>query len=348
MCELTSSSGRVSVEPLPDAVVIRDPIFGDLRIGDRVVRDLLAAPAVARLKGVHQGGASYLVKERRDLSRYDHSVGVMLGLRALGTSLDEQVAGLLHDISHTAFSHVVDRALLNEGDDFHEHALDRWVRGTEIPGLLGRHGYDWSRMMDGDRWPLLEQAAPDLCMDRVDYTLRDLLHAGKITSSRVTTFVAALGVHNGRLTVRKMPEAVWFAEQYHREVADVFMDPVEAFANAALGEAVRVALEQRAITWQDLFLEDDELLARLRSTGLPPVTETLRRLRRGLMVADSSGADDGSLRITHKRRIVDPLVEVRPGVVQRSSELDARVAEWHRDIDERVGRQLWLKAISHQ
>src|SRR5439155_22028406 len=115
-----------------------------------------------------------------------------------------------------------------------------------------------------------------------------------------------------------------------------------------LGEAVRVALEQRAITWQDLFLEDEELLVRLRSTGLPSVTELLRLLHRGLKVTESSSAEDGSLRITHKRRVVDPLVEVRPGVIRRSSELDASVADWHRDIDERVGRRLWIKAISHQ
>jgi len=203
-------------------------------------------------------------------------------------------------------------------------------------------------MLDGDRWPLLEQTPPDLCMDRVDYTLRDLFHAGKITSSQVTTFIAAMGVHNSSLTMRRTPEALWFVEQYHRKVADVFMDPVKAFANAALGEAVRVALEQRAITWQDLFLEDEELLVRLRSTGLPSVTELLRLLHRGLKVTESSSAEDGSLRITHKRRVVDPLVEVRPGVIRRSSELDASVADWHRDIDERVGRRLWIKAISHQ
>jgi len=48
-------------------------------------------------------------------TRFDHSVGVMLLIRKLGAGsspasalLKEQVAALLHDVSHTAFSHVID------------------------------------------------------------------------------------------------------------------------------------------------------------------------------------------------------------------------------------------------
>jgi HD superfamily phosphohydrolase len=32
----------------------------------------------------------------------------MLLVRRLGASLEEQIAALLHDVSHTAFSHVID------------------------------------------------------------------------------------------------------------------------------------------------------------------------------------------------------------------------------------------------
>ena len=49
------------------------------------------------------------------ITRYEHSVGVMLLARRVGGGLREQVAALLHDVSHTAFSHVIDHV-------FHDQA----------------------------------------------------------------------------------------------------------------------------------------------------------------------------------------------------------------------------------
>lgn len=48
---------------------------------------------------------------------YDHSMGVFVILRARGAPLEEQIAGLLHDVSHTAFSHVGDWVYGKENQD---------------------------------------------------------------------------------------------------------------------------------------------------------------------------------------------------------------------------------------
>src|SRR5579872_5841205 len=88
--------------------VVHDDVYGTYNIHEPVLIDLLQSSAVTRLKGIHQGGSAYLVMKRRDNTRFEHSVGVMSLIRCLGGSLHEQIAGLLHDVSHTAFSHVVD------------------------------------------------------------------------------------------------------------------------------------------------------------------------------------------------------------------------------------------------
>ena len=38
----------------------------------------------------------------------------MLLIKKLGGSVEEQIAGLLHDVSHTAFSHVIDYVFDNK------------------------------------------------------------------------------------------------------------------------------------------------------------------------------------------------------------------------------------------
>lgn len=91
-------------------MLISDPLYGEFEING-LLEDLIVSKPVQRLKGIHQAGAGFLVNSRWTISRFEHSVGVMLLIRQFGGSLQEQVAGLLHDVSHTAFSHVVDVVL---------------------------------------------------------------------------------------------------------------------------------------------------------------------------------------------------------------------------------------------
>ncbi len=100
-------------------MIIYDDIYGEFEV-EKVLEELIFSDPVQRLKGIHQGGASYLVNQKWNETRLDHSIGVMLLIRKLGGSLEEQIAGLLHDVSHTAFSHVIDFVFENKEEDYHE------------------------------------------------------------------------------------------------------------------------------------------------------------------------------------------------------------------------------------
>lgn len=153
---------------------IKDSIYGTFEV-EEVLEELMLCEAVQRLKGVYQGGASYIVNPEWDVTRYDHSVGVMLLIRKLGGTLEEQIVGLLHDVSHTAFSHVVDAVFENAEEDYHEDIYENIIRDSTIPSILERHGYQSDELLfDIEQWTLLERSAPELCADRVDYTLRDM------------------------------------------------------------------------------------------------------------------------------------------------------------------------------
>lgn len=120
------------------------------------------------------------------MTRYEHSVGAMLLCRRLGATVEEQAAALLHDVAHTALSHVVDQVY--DGRVVHEDDKHVYIDTTDLRSTIQRHGYDPDRLLDEHNYTLLERDAPRLCADRVDYGLRDALAFGILTYV-VLTFI---------------------------------------------------------------------------------------------------------------------------------------------------------------
>ncbi|KAI9043575.1 uncharacterized protein KD926_003345 [Aspergillus affinis] len=155
-----------------DEFIIRDTIYGRHRITEPVLIELLDCPALARLREVCQHGITSLLGYGPQVTRYEHSVGAFLLVRKVGGSLEEQIAALLHDVSHTALSHVADWALSQPGESYHETHKQEYIATTTLPQILTKHGID-HRVFEEGLYPLVERPAPHLCADRLDYTLRD-------------------------------------------------------------------------------------------------------------------------------------------------------------------------------
>ena len=105
--------------------------YGPVEVEEPVILELIESPIFQRLKAIHQYGVSYYTTHREEYTRYEHSLGVFAILRAKNASLEEQIAGLLHDVSHTVFSHVGDWIFgKNEQDkdyqnSIHQHFLEK-------------------------------------------------------------------------------------------------------------------------------------------------------------------------------------------------------------------------------
>lgn len=89
-------------------MIVEDSVFGKFEVKEPVLIELLNSKAMQRLKMISQVGIPDKYYSYGCGSRYEHSLGVLFLLKKLDASLEEQVAGLLHDVSHTAFSHVAD------------------------------------------------------------------------------------------------------------------------------------------------------------------------------------------------------------------------------------------------
>jgi HD superfamily phosphohydrolase len=242
---------------------IHDPIYGTFQVAP-VIESLMLSRPFQRLKKVHQGGAIFLVDPAMTQNRFDHSLGVFALVQKFGGSIQEQIAALLHDVSHTAFSHVTDYVFANKAEDYHEAIFDKVIENSEIPAILEQYGFSTAILTDMDSYRILEMPLPHLCADRLDYTLRDLLHIGAISQAETQVFLNSLTLHAGTLAVNSQETADWITEQYRFLNEAYFGKKEHVYANLQLAEILKVALANGQIVPDDLLQDDFELLDQLR------------------------------------------------------------------------------------
>ncbi|AXR15673.1 HD domain-containing protein [Bacillus thuringiensis] len=323
-------------------MIISDVLYGKFEV-DAVLEELILSKPVQRLKGIHQAGASYLMNEKWNVTRFDHSVGVMLLIKKLGGSVEEQIAGLLHDVSHTAFSHVIDYVFDNENESYHEEIFSSVVKNSEIPAILARHGYNYEDiLLDDLKWTLLERSAPELCADRVDYTLRDMYTYGYISLEEVHSFLEDVIEVEGKMVLQNIEIAEWFTETYYKEVIDFFMEPMNVYGNDMLAKTLKVALHKRIIHADDFLLEDEELISKLQQCNDPEVEALLSKVHPNVKVKEDR--NDYDLHQKNKVRRIDPPL-LREGKIVQSSVVSEKIRQMSDIAYEKAVRGMYVKLI---
>ncbi|MEK4577271.1 MULTISPECIES: HD domain-containing protein [Bacillus] len=324
-------------------MIISDVIYGEFKV-DKVLEELILSKPVQRLKGVHQAGASYLMNEKWNVTRFDHSVGAMLLIKKLGGSVEEQIAGLLHDVSHTAFSHVIDYVFDNKNESYHEEIFSSVVKNSEIPAILSKHGYNYEDILLNDsKWTLLEKSAPELCADRVDYTLRDMYTYGYISLEEAQDFLNDLIEVNGKMILQNIEIAEWFTKTYYKEVIDFFMKPMNIYGNDMLAKTLKLALHKKVIHVDDFLLEDDKLIEKLQLCKDTEVRALLSKVHPNVKVEEDR--NDYDLYQKNKVRLIDPPL-LHEGEVVQSSIVSENIRQMSDIAYEKAVRGMYVKVIS--
>jgi HD superfamily phosphohydrolase len=321
-----------------------DKLHGQGMLDEPVLLDVLASPAMQRLHGVSQHGISGLIGITKPVSRFEHSLGVMLIVRRLGAGLEEQVAALVHDISHTAFSHVIDYVVEgHRSQSFHDEIKEDYVAATDLPERLAAHGLNWGRVIQEDRYPLLEQPAPALCADRLDYFLRDVHDLGLSALETCQAALDHLVVHAGRIVVDDVEVARWMGEQYLQADDRSWSDYFEVGIYELTARAIRRGLEIGAIRREDFWRTDEELWGMLHTADDPDLQALL-----ALVTTDTRFAWDLAVPdfwVATKIRTLDPDVLVN-GSARPLSTLDAGFAALRAAyLARKTGR--WPYRITH-
>ncbi len=306
-------------------MIYEDAVYGTVSIDEPVLLDLLQTAAMRRLEGVLQHGVSALVGITSPVTRYEHSVGVMLLVRRLGAPLPEQIAALLHDVSHTAFSHVIDYVFDgHDSQSYHDEHKEAYMIQTDVPAVLERHGYVWRQFLHEEAFPLLEQPSPRLCADRLDYFLRDAPGLGLATPGDIAAVLPHLVVGNGRIVTDELDAARWLGYTFIKADDASWANFREVGLYELTAQAIRRGLELGAIGMADVWGVDLPLWRKLHASQ----DDELQALLALIKPETTFAWDETSptFRVSTKLRAIDPDVLGAGGEIRPLSQLDPAFA----------------------
>ena len=282
-----------------------DPIYGEVVFQEPVVIDLMQTQAMQRLRGVLQHGITALIGITWPVTRFDHSLGVMLLVQRMGGLLEEQIAALLHDVSHTAFSHVIDYVVDDHNSQsYHEDWKEAHLLASDVPEVLARYGYDWRDFLHEEDYALLEQPSPRLCADRLDYFLRDSRDLGLSTLDQIRHVLDHLVVHDGRIGVADIEVARWLAYTFIAADQASWANFREVGLYEVTARAIKTALQIGAITEDDFWGTDAQLWRKLQAIDSAEVQQQLALISPATRFEWDEA--NPTFRVSTKLRTIDP------------------------------------------
>ena len=299
-------------------MTIQDNIYGKVEVKEPALLELLTTPSMLRLKRISQFGIPDKYYHFKNFDRYEHSVGVMLLLRKLGADLEEQVAGLLHDVSVLAFSHITDWVFGQgrEGkEDYHDSIHDTFIKNTEIPTILAKYNFDLERISNLDNFSLLEKSSPDLCADRVDYALREFKYW--FNPKIVNNCVSGLTNFKDEIVFNNTQSAYDFANGFLQLQMQHWGGFGAVMRYHLFSKALKTALDKGYISEPDFYKDEDFISGKIKNTENKEIDTVLTDLEAGNLekYKNNSGG-----KVFKKFRYVDPKV-IQDSKLIRLSEL---------------------------
>ncbi len=302
-------------------MIIDDAVYGTWNIHEPVLLELMQSSPMQRVKDISHIGVPDRFYRFPGFSRHEHCVGAMLITRKLGGTLESQVAALLHDVSHTAFSHVVDW-ILQQNHTLEEYQDDRHndvIMNSEIPSILRKYGFNPEKIAHPENFSIVDNPAPDICADRLDYSLREIrLWIDRSLPEKCANDLVYNSIKGGTYfrnpdVAEKYARAFLRCQMEHWGGADTIIR-WESFARI-----LQRAIEKEIISFDDLHGTESPIMDKLCECNDHAIRNTLSALEKRV---EFSHVDYNPDIVRRKKfRHVDPWVSVN-GCYMKVSEIN--------------------------
>lgn len=321
--------------------------FGTFDVQEPVILALLQTDAMQRLKKVEQSGIGAFVRDSYSFTRYDHSVGVFLLCRKFGATLEEQVAALLHDVSHTAFSHTGDILFDHEGEDAYQDAIHEWyIKQTDLYPVLQEYGME-QVVTDEHKaqFTILEQDLPDLCADRLEYNLDIGLREQLISLDDALSILSHIQYVNGRWYFDDLAAAQQFGLLTINLTRSLWGSIWNSFINIHAAQALKYALKKEIITTDEIhFGFDHDIWQKLHTVNDATLNAYLKQLKEYDQAYRLATDKSYDYYYKPKCRAVDPWV-LKDGTYVRLSEIDDLYKEVYQNLKDYCKAGWYLKIL---
>jgi len=318
-----------------------DRVYGNIEIEEPVILALIHSSTLQRLKEIDQAGYFEPHFPGTAHSRFEHSVGVYWLLKTHDAPLEEQIAGLIHDVSHSAFSHCIDYVLdagSGENHSYQDDVFEEFVRKSEIPEILKRFSLGLEYILDDNNFPLKERDLPDLCADRIDYSLRIAAALGEIKDG--ADYLNDLSAEKGKWIFKAFETAEKYAELFLK-LNSVYLSGLPSAAMfVTVGDYLRHALSKQYISEGDLYTTDRNVLKKIEPHLKADSRLNLLFNRMNRKIGFRNDPNDFDATVFCKSRIVDPLCRHK-GKIERLSKIKSA---WNKIVErESKPKEYFLK-----
>lgn len=323
--------------------------YGTFKVSEQVIFDLIQSAAFQRIRYVHQYGVMKWIRNAPEYSRYAHCLGVWAILRRFNAPLNEQIAGLLHDVSHTVFSHLGDHIFNHHSsthsyqDEIHEWFLKKYC----IDKIVSNHGIELRDVLHKSaQYTMLERDLPDLCADRIEYNLRGGLIAGLIKESEIEEILSAMRFEDDRWFFVDQAAAVKLAKIPLYLTVHEWGSPANHLVYAWIAKAIRRALELQMVTFDEIHFSTDDLIWERLVTASDPIikkymNKAFHHREFFNLTQDHKKADSV---IKTKFRGVNPWI-YSEGEFKRLTEVNTEFCQSYKEVQEQVLQGWAIKYI---
>jgi len=319
--------GLVTLEDHADGLQLTT-LYGTTKITEPILIALIKCPAFERLKHINQYGVVHYVQGQFTFTRYQHSLGVFFLTRSFGAPLEEQIDALLHDVSHTVFSHVGDNVFNSDyrtGKQSYQDTIHEWhLQQNGIADILQTHGYDMKAVVaDKKKHRCFDQDLPDICADRLEYNLSGGFLDKYISVQEIKNVLNSIHFSDGQ----------WFFDdtEHAKKLAYISLQLSEnrwgaawgAFVDWSASQAIKRACELRLITTHDIhFSIDNTVWQILTSCNDAFIARQIMRIQNCHESFDICTPEASDMHVVGKFSGINPLVMI-DGTLKRLTELDS-------------------------
>ena len=311
---------------------------------DDVERAILKTRCIERMKDVDQSGPARLFGPRvPKFTRYEHSIAVYALVKRFGLSKKEQLAALLHDVSHTVFSHVADYLFTK---DMQENIETAWqdkehlniLKMFKIQDLIAKFNLTLDDLdPENPKYKALDSKLPDMCADRIQYNIHTGVIFGLITKKDARDIVNNLNYKNEKWFFTDKGIAKKFAKLSIYFTKNFWGAAWNSSMNIHFAIAIKQAMQysketgEISLTFNDLYTTDSLFMKKLLfiASKCQKVNLALQQCKQP--VQKIHGCTYKKIHICPKFRGIDPLILQNDEFV-RLSDIDAEFAKEYENV----------------